>query len=198
MADKKSKRSGLWTLAAKNSAELKIELEFIEPSIWRRVSVPDNYSLGDLHQVIQITMGWHDCHLHSFVVDEVQYTFPSQLPEMDMQDEGTLRLADLIKTKTKHFLYEYDFGDDWRHRITIEKFSPIDSVSQLPVCLDGARACPPEDCGSVPGYEDLVEALNTEDPDEDQEAMLEWLESMEPGWNPDAFDRERVNRELQG
>jgi hypothetical protein len=185
-------------MTAKNTAELEIELEFIEPAIWRRVSVPDSYSLTDLHHVIQTAMGWHDCHLHSFEINGVNYTFPNQLPEMDMEDESTVRLADLIKSGTKHFLYEYDFGDDWRHRITIEKVSPIDPGSMLPVCLDGSRACPPENCGSVPGYEDLVEAFNEGEPDEDQEALLEWLDSMEPDWNPDVFNRDKVNQELQG
>lgn len=181
-----------------NTVELKIELEFIEPEIWRRVAVPDNYSLADLHNVIQIVMGWHDCHLHCFDIDGTKYTFPNQLPEMDMEDEGTVCMADLIEAGTKRFLYEYDFGDDWRHWITIEKVSPVDPGSNLPVCLDGARACPPEDCGSVPGYEDLVEVFKEDSPDEEQEALLEWLESMEPGWNPDGFDRGKVNRELQG
>ncbi len=182
----------------KNTVELKIELEFIEPLIWRRVIVPESYSLADLHNVIQTAMGWHDCHLHCFDIDGVRYTFPNQLPEMGMEDEGKFRLSDLIKSGTKQFLYEYDFGDDWRHWITIEKVAPVDPGSNCPVCLDGARACPPEDCGSIPGYEDLVEAFHEDSPDEDQEAMLEWLESMEPGWNPDVFDRGRVNRELQG
>ncbi|VGO11811.1 hypothetical protein PDESU_00358 [Pontiella desulfatans] len=184
-------------MAATNSVELKIELEFIEPLIWRRVAVPDSCSLGDLHSVIQTAMGWRDCHLHCFDIDGTKYTFPNQLPEMDMEDEGTVHLSDLIKSGIKRFLYEYDFGDDWRHWITIEKVSPVDSNSTLPDCLDGARACPPEDCGSIPGYEDLVMAFNDESPDEDQDALLEWLESMEPGWNPDVFDRGRVNKELQ-
>jgi hypothetical protein len=185
-------------MVAKNAVELEIELEFIEPSIWRRIAVPDNYSLADLHHVIQTTMGWHDCHLHCFEVNGGKYTLSSQSPDMDMEDEGTVRLADLIKAGTKRFLYEYDFGDDWRHRISIEKVSPIAPDSKLPVCLDGARACPPEDCGSMPGYEDLVEAFNAEEPNEEQATLLEWLESMEPGWNPDVFDRGKVNRELPG
>lgn len=185
-------------MTAKNTVELKIELEFIEPLIWRRVAVPDSYSLGDLHHVIQIAMGWHNCHLHCFDVEGCRYTFQNQLPEMDMKDEGSVSLADLIKSGTKRFLYEYDFGDDWRHWVTIEKVSPVDSDSTLPVCLDGVRACPPEDCGSIPGYEDLVMAFNDDSPDEDQEALLEWLESMEPGWNPDVFDRGKVNQVLQG
>jgi hypothetical protein len=180
-----------------NSVELKIELELVEPAIWRRVAVPDCYSLADLHNVIQIAMGWHECHLHCFDIDGVRYTFPNQLPEMDMEDEDTVRLADLVKAGTKRFLYEYDFGDDWRHWITIEKVTAVVSDTMIPVCLDGARACPPEDCGSIPGYEDLVAAFHEDSPDEDQEALLEWLESMEPGWNPDVFDRGKVNRELQ-
>ncbi|MDF7826003.1 plasmid pRiA4b ORF-3 family protein [Pontiellaceae bacterium B12227] len=181
-----------------NTVELKIELEFIEPQIWRRVSVPDNYSLADLHHIIQTVMGWHDCHLHCFEVNGGKYTLSSQSPEMDMEDESKVRLTDLVKAGTKQFLYEYDFGDDWRHWVTIEKVAPIDPDSIRPVCLDGTRACPPEDCGSIPGYEDLVDAFREDSPDEDQEALLEWLESMEPGWNPDVFDRGKVNQVLQG
>jgi len=92
---------------------------------------------------------------------------------MDMEDEDSVRLADLIKSGTKRFLYEYDFGDDWRRLITIEKVTPIDTGSKLPDCLDGARACPPEDCGSIPGYEDLVEAFNDDSPADEQEGLVD-------------------------
>lgn len=198
MVAKKGGRRGVWTLAAKNAVQLKITLDFITPQIWRRVIVPDNYSLSDLHHVIQAAMGWHDCHMHCFVIDGTAYTIADQPADMDMEDESNLMLSTLIQSGPKTFSYEYDFGDNWTHTITIEKTSPTEPDRKLPVCLAGERACPPEDCGSQPGYEDLIEAFNDESPDEDQEAMLEWLESMEPGWNPEVFDLKKINLTLQG
>ena len=179
-------------MSAKNAVELEIELEFIEPTIWRRVSVPDNYSLGDLHQVIQTAMGWHDCHLHCFDVDGIKYTFPSQLPEMDMEDESTLRLADMIKSGTKCFLYEYDFGDSWEHIVLLEKILAPEPDVGYPVCIKGRRACPPEDVGGVWGYAEFLEAIK--DPQhESYEMYVEWLGD---DFDPAYFDLDEVNQLL--
>lgn len=188
----------MWTLAVKNSFQLKILLDFIEPEIWRRVVVPDNFTLGDLHHIIQIAMGWQNCHLHRFEIDGVNYTLGDAAPEMKMEDEDRAMLRDVLKQEQQTFLYEYDFGDSWFHRIAVEKIAPSESPKQGAVCLAGERAGPPEDCGSYPGYEEILFALDANDPDDEQESLLEWLESIHGDYDPEHFDLDAVNKQLRG
>ncbi|RII74873.1 plasmid pRiA4b ORF-3 family protein [Pseudomonas monteilii] len=172
---------------------LRIELKNIEPTIWRRVAVPENITLGRLHLVIQIAMGWENGHLHEFEIAGEHYGTPDRDgwgPQVKPEARKTLIKALAGK---KAFRYVYDFGDSWDHRIKVEKRLPAIACEQLPFCVDGANACPPEDVGGAWGYADFLEAMaNTEHPE--HEAMMEWY--GEP-FNPTAFDREQVNEWLK-
>ena len=130
--------------------------------------MPDNFTLGDLHDVIQVAMGWQNCHMHAFRFGDVHYT-SQQASEMDMENEDTVFLSRVVTRVKQKFIYEYDFGDSWEHEVTVEKMLPIDPQAKYPVCLAGARACPPEDCGSFPGYVDILEALKAPKKTEEQE-----------------------------
>lgn len=176
--------------------QLKISLLYIEPEIWRRVIVPDIFSLSDLHEIVQITMGWHNSHLHRFEIDDTSYTFGDSASEMNMKPEEKVRLRDVLKKEGQVFLYEYDFGDSWMHLITVEKITDAKPGKQSVVCLGGDRACPPEDCGSYPGYEEIFYALDAADPDEDQQSLIEWLEDMCGDYDPEHFECDEVNRKL--
>ena len=152
---------------------LKIQLLDIEPAIWRRFVVPAGITLDRLHDVIQIVMGWTDSHLHGFRIGKKHYT---EYPECkdDGLECGNYRLVDLIKQKGRTFLYDYDFGDNWEHELVIEdsRYSPREEGMGL-VCLEGERACPPEDVGGVPGYDVFCSALK--DPEhEDHEFFKTW------------------------
>lgn len=188
-------RSKIWVLPAKNMIQLKIALKFMRPPIWRRVVLPDNYTLGNLHEVIQIVMGWHDCHMHRFEMNGVNYTSAQSAEQMGWGDESTLFLSELLKKPKQKFWYEYDFGDSWIHEITVEKLVPAESAHPTAVCVTGKRACPPEDCGSYPGYGMLLEALNAPVKTEEQEEMLEWIGD---DFDPEQFDPDAVNRRLKG
>ena len=180
-------------MSTQNTYQIKIELDYISPKIWRQMLVPGSFSLADLHGVIQVAMGWQNCHLHRFEIRGASYTFSSSAPEMDMEDESRVLLGDILE-EGQCFLYEYDFGDSWFHKLTVEKISSLGSKKKLPVCLAGERACPPEDCGSYPGYEAVVEAVSTDDPDEEQDELLEWLCGE---YNPEAFDLQAVNNAME-
>lgn len=164
--------------------QLRIELENIEPLIWRRVVVPANIPLDVLHGVIQAAMAWQDSHLHEFEIGAHRYTLPDPngygSPEEEGLDERQFQLNKLVK-KGDTFTYVYDFGDNWRHRITVEEKKRIkgspDTV--FPCCLDGARACPPEDCGGPYSYDEFLEALTDPDHD-DHEITKTWAENFEP------------------
>ena len=174
--------------------QLKISLKWLKPPIWRRVLVPADISLAKLHQVTQTVMGWEDHHLHQFRVGEKTYGGPA-LTEDDfydppVEDENKARLGEIATEEGDKFLYEYDFGDNWEHEVLVEKIITPDPELRYPICLTGKRACPPEDCGGPPGYEDMLEVLADPANPEYQE-ILEWL--GDALFDPEAFDLEEIN-----
>ena len=175
--------------------ELEIWLMDIEPRIWRRVAVPDNIKLPTLHEVIQGVMGWTDSHLHAFIVGDHRYSYPH--PGLDMDDdeldERRAKLTDLVLRPKDRFVYEYDFGDCWRHVVEVVSIRPPDTGVKYPVCLSGQRACPPEDCGGPWSYDEFLEAILNSDHEEHEE-MLEWVGGR---FDPEAFDLKAANRQLR-
>ncbi len=129
--------------------QLKIALDDIEPAVWRRIETHD-CSLADLREIIQVCMGWDDEHMHAFKIGDKQHTdFSRGVDPYEFQDSRSVRLSDLVEQGHYCFDYEYDFGDSWRHVIEIENTLPPEEHVRYPRCLDGRRACPPEDCGGV-------------------------------------------------
>jgi len=178
---------------------LKVSLEGIQPLIWRRLQVPGSAGLGWLHAVIQVAMGWTNSHLHQFNAGKRLYSDPSfGLDEFEddppVLDENETAVRDIAPRVKSAFVYEYDFGDSWDHRITVEKIlEPDPAAVRYAQCLDGERACPPEDCGGVWGYADLLEVIM--DPKhEEYESMMEWLGGK---FDPEAFDRNKINKYLR-
>ncbi len=171
---------------------LKIQLLDIEPAIWRRFVVPAGISLDRLHDVIQIVMGWTDSHHHEFSIGKKRYIEYPQFKE-DGLVCGQYRLVDLIKQKGRRFSYCYDFGDDWVHEIVLEDSRYFNPECNWELnCVEGERACPPEDVGGVPGYYEFCHALSNPD-HEDYERYLEWQGGL---FDAERFDCEKVNREL--
>ena len=174
------------------TCQLKITIQEIRPPIWRRVRVPGRMSLEALHGVIQIAFGWTNSHLHEFRIGETSYGQPDELSEGEILGERRVRVADVLGSKTKRFVYTYDFGDDWRHEVVVEKVEPAGLGEDRAVCLGGKRHGPPEDCGGPWGYVEFLEAIH--DPRHEQhDEMLDWIGG---GFNPEAFDLAAVNKRL--
>lgn len=180
-------------MAAKSSSnlyQLKVTLLGAKPPIWRRLLVPAEMRLGTLHDVIQIAMGWENAHLHQFVSGNTFYGVQEGgFLADEVEDENRYKISDLLSAEKQKCRYEYDFGDSWDHEILLEKILPPETSGQLPRCLKGARACPPEDCGGIWGYVGLLEALSDPKHPEHQE-MLEWLGGP---LDAEAFDLKAVN-----
>jgi hypothetical protein len=144
----------------------------------------------------QAAMGWTNSHLHSFAFGEREYTLPYEegnLEELRMEDEREMCLSELISEPKQTFHYAYDFGDNWQHRVTLEKILPANPEVKYPLCLDGKRACPPEDCGGVWGYADLVKVLrNPAHPD--YKDMRAWAGRK---FEPEVFDVTRFSKDLR-
>ena len=139
--------------------------------------MPADLTLARLHNVLQVAMGWHDSHLHEFSAGERRFGQPDPDGQLmggaAVESERTAQLSDLLGTGS-NVIYTYDFGDSWEHSIVLEKRLPADPNTTYPICTDGKLACPPEDCGGVPGFYDLLEALA--DPKHEQhKEMLDWI-----------------------
>lgn len=161
--------------------QLHISLEDIEPPIWRRIEVENSLSFGDLHHIIQTVMGWEDEHLHEFIVGDDRIGPTSEYAdafEDAILPEDDVEIGQLIGRK-KSFRYIYDFGDNWAHRITIEKRLPSNDQEPAVTLLAGERACPPEDCGGVSGYYGILEAKKHPRRASNRE-ILDWLGPFNP------------------
>lgn len=173
---------------------LHIALRGPRPPIWRRVLVPGNWSLGALHYVVQVAMGWTNSHLHQFIVGD-DYISLYRVEGITSRDSAQVTLAEIaLQPKTK-FVYEYDFGDSWEHDIIVEAIVSPEAERRYPVCTAGKRACPPEDCGGVYGYENLL-AILSDPAHEEHDDMVAWLRQMHPGFDPEHFDLAAVNKRL--
>ena len=171
--------------SARVTLQLMISLRGTEPVIWRRVLVPGGMTLERLHSVIQAAMGWENRHLHIFEIHGERFAPPDfefEEEERDLDEEG-VRIHTLL-AEGDHFTYEYDFGDCWHQDIQVEVVRDVTISMKQAVCIDGARKCPPEDCGGTTGFENFLLAIS--DPTHlDYAALVEW--------NGGPFDLEQFN-----
>lgn len=172
--------------------QLKLTLNHSKPVIWRRLKVASDTTLAMLHSILQITMGWEDYHLHEFLYGNKRYGVPEDEFDRDLHNEFEVSLGELLKREGDSLRYLYDFGDSWGHTVVLEKISARGKAS-LPQCTAGARACPPEDVGGIPGYERMLKILRKPSHEEYEETQ-EWLGD---DFDPAAFDKAVINQELE-
>lgn len=174
--------------------QIKVTLKAIRPPVWRRILVPANTSLYELHTILQIVMDWEDYHLHAFTIAGETYGNPAD-DESDMfetKNEKRFRLEQLGLSEGSKFEYEYDFGDSWDHILEVEKILPREEGLDYPLCIKGKRATPPEDSGGVWGFANMQSiAGDPANPQHDE--MNEWLPE---DFDPEAFDLDEINETL--
>ncbi len=173
--------------------QIKVTLEGAKPPIWRRLLVSADMTLADVHDIIQVAMGWHNCHLHMFEVNGESYGQPHPDDFEDIHNEARITLGKVAPGEKAKIHYQYDFGDSWDHSILVEKVLEPDPAAQYPSCVKGVRNCPPEDCGGIWGYADFLAAIA--DPKHPEHAdMVEWSGG---GFDPEEFDLAAVNATLR-
>jgi hypothetical protein len=177
--------------------QFKFELPEIEPLIWRRILVPTNYNFWDLHVAVQDSMGWLDYHLHHFEIKGKGKRKEERIgiPDFDRFDDlpevypgweiPVLSYYNDLGVTAK---YLYDYGDSWWHKIQLEGYLLKNKKFKYPLCIDGERACPPEDCGGTSGYYELLATLSNPE-DEDYEDMKIWVGE---NWNAEKFDKNKI------
>ena len=178
--------------------EIEVTLRETPPPVWRRILVQGDMTLGRLHAVLQIAMGWQGSHLHMFRIGGK--TYGDLENEMDDGesitggDENEITVAMAFKAGKSRMVYEYDFGDCWEHDLKVVKVHPPEAAPDSgPACVAGARACPPEDVGGTPGYGHFLEVMA--DPEhEEYEDLSGWIGGS---FDPEKFDLNAVNRDLK-
>ncbi|MHB8361043.1 MAG: plasmid pRiA4b ORF-3 family protein [Thermoplasmataceae archaeon] len=178
-----------------NILQIKVAIKGIRPSIWRKLLVNSDATLHELHLMIQAAFGWENYHLYEFYIGRNNYTTLVDLEENDKDaiDSSGVTLEDLHLQEGNKFTYVYDFGDNWEHLVSVDKILPPDPSVLLPSCIGGKRKCPPEDCGGVYGYYDILkEAKDPQDPE--HEASARWLGE----YDPEEFDMESADFDVLG
>ncbi|TAE51016.1 MAG: plasmid pRiA4b ORF-3 family protein [Bacteroidetes bacterium] len=178
--------------------ELKITLLESEPAIWRRVLIDPDMSFEELHFTVQAAMGWEVSHLFAFRRRGFETYITAMMGDMledDAEEASEVKVSEWLKQKGDKVLYEYDFGDGWMHDIVLDKIVEGE-IPETPRCLAGECACPPEDCGGIGGYYNLVEAINDPKHAEHKE-MREWI-GMPRGekWDVTEFVLEEANERI--
>lgn len=192
--DKLRQQAG--TFAKDTLYRIRIVLIGFEPYIWRLIQVKPEMPLAFFHRLIQNVMGWQDLHLHHFIKGD---TFYAPMPDdggislMKQVEYKDLTIRDLLTKQHERIIYEYDFGDGWQHEIFLEKIVPA-GKKEHPLCLKGSMKCPPEDCGGVRGYMDMLEDLGKLD---GAERILSPEDRFMNNFDPEQFDKDEINRQLK-
>ena len=177
--------------------QFKIDLNDISPLIWRRILAPPDYNFWDLHVAIQDAMGWFDYHLHHFEIKGKgkRKTESIGIPDFDRFDDSReiypgweIPVLNYFNDLGIQARYIYDYGDSWTHTVTLEGYLIKERGVKYPVCIDGARACPPEDCGGDSGYYSLLDVL-ANPADLEYEDLKTWVGE---GWDPEKFDKKAI------
>jgi hypothetical protein len=170
--------------------QLKITLSDSNPPIWRRINVPATITLALLHEIVQVAMGWQNCHMYAF--DYEEYSFGEVFPEDDngMYPADKVRLNEVLTKVRDKMAYVYDMGDNWQHQLVLEKILPPADIT--PNCTHAAGACPPEDCGGLGGYYQLRQILLN--PKDAGHARLK--ASLGGNFDPNFVDTAAINKKL--
>jgi hypothetical protein len=166
--------------------QLKVTLRHVTPPIWRRLVVSGDILLSELHHVLQISMGWFDSHLYDFRYQRNRYGDLTLLEEVI--DDSETSLCQVARRKGNQLVYTYDFGDNWEHEVLVERIDQC-SAPAVPRCIGGRNACPPEDCGGVFGYLNLLESL-TDPNNPNHDEARDWVDE---DFDPKRFDVATVN-----
>jgi len=172
---------------------LHLQVVACRPRIWRRLVVRESMWLSRLHEAIQIAFEWFDYQTHAFNLDDLRFGNPLRRDELTIEDDRDITLADLDLEHRERFTYGYHFGEGWQVDLKVEKIGTVEKGVAYPACLGGERAGPPEDCGGVEAYHDMLGCIKEPNTD----LGREWFEWLGPDYDPERCDLEKINRALK-
>ncbi|MBS0662092.1 MAG: plasmid pRiA4b ORF-3 family protein [Verrucomicrobia bacterium] len=172
---------------------LRLTVVGCQPRVWRRLLVRESMWLSRLHDSVQVVFDWYDYQTHAFVLDDLRYGNPLRREDASVEDDRDVSLADLDLEHRASFLYEYHFGEGWQVEIKVEKVVTLAKGTVYPSCVGGERAGPPEDCGGLEAFHDMLACIKEPDTD----LGREWLEWLGPDYDPNSCDLEKLNKALK-
>jgi hypothetical protein len=172
---------------------LRLHVVGCHPPIWRRVLVRESMWLSRLHDAIQVMFDWFDYQTHAFALDDLRFGNPLKREEFLIEDDRDITLVDLDLEHRERFTYGYHFGEGWQVEIRVEKVRPLEKGVSYPACVAGERAGPPEDCGGIEAYHDMLACL--QEPHTD--LGREWLEWLGPDYDAERCDLAVINKALK-
>jgi len=187
-------------MVIKKIARIIVTLQDTEPVIWRKLLVRTDTTFYKLHRILQVAMGWTNSHLFEFNLEGFRLGELVDEDDPFEDDYGPSKVLDARKTTLQELLsgqgdqcqYIYDFGDHWVHLIELETFEDEIPDTKYPVCLDGERRCPPEDCGGVHGFSELLNVLN----DKKRPEYADYKRWLPRNYKPEILDLSAVNKKL--
>lgn len=181
----------------KDILQLTIKLDHTDPLIWRRILLKKETSFFELHHIIQIVMGWKNYHLFEFNLDGFRVGMIEEnengYGSNQLLDANKTLLSDILSLVEDRFMYNYDFGDGWLHEIALEKLIETEVKRVYPICIDGQLNCPPEDCGGINGFNDILQILENKEHPRYKE-IRNWVGK---NYDPEQFDTVKVNKKLK-
>jgi hypothetical protein len=172
---------------------LRMTVSGTQPKVWRRLLVRESMWLSRLHDSIQIAFDWFDYQTHTFVLDDLRFGNPLKQDAVLIEDDRDVTLGDLGLATRDRFTYDYHFGESWHIEIRIEKVAAPEKKTAYPLCAAGERAGPPEDCGGLEAFHDMLACVKQPD----TELGREWLDWLGPEYDPAVCDVERINKALR-
>jgi len=172
---------------------LKLNVVACQPRIWRRLLVRESMWLSRLHDAIQVSFDWFDYQTHAFNLDDLRFGNPLKRDEMSIEDDRDVSLADLDLEHRERFTYGYHFGEGWQVDIKVEKNGPVEKGLFYPVCTAGERGGPPEDCGGLEAFTDMIACIKEPNTD----LGREWLEWLGQEYDPAVCDLVKINKALK-
>ncbi len=172
---------------------LRLHVVGTAPQVWRRLVVRESMWLSRLHDTIQLVFDWFDYQTHAFKFDDLRFGNPLKRDELTIEDDRDVTLADLDLEHHERFTYGYHFGEGWQVEIRVEKTENAQKGVHYPLCVAGERSGPPEDCGGLEAFHDMLACIK----EPHSELGREWLEWLGPDYDPDSCDLEKLNKALK-
>ncbi len=172
---------------------IRVEVVGCSPRIWRKLVVRETMWLSQLHDSFQVMLDWYDYQVHSFVFGDMKFGNPLKRDDLVIEDDRDVMLADLDLGSKDKFDYWYHFGDGWQLEARVEKIQAVEKGAHYPLCLGGERCGPPEDCGGLEAYQDMLVCIK----EPHTELGREWIEWLGPNYDSERFDLEKINKALR-
>lgn len=179
--------------AVEKAFSLRLQVVGCTPRVWRRLLVRETLWLTRLHDCIQVAFDWFDYQTHVFTLDELRFGNPIRKEDGMIEDDRDVTLADLEIGSRARLLYEYSFGEGWQVEVRVEKTMPIEKGAIYPSCIAGERAGPPEDCGGLEAFHDMLACIKEPNTD----LGREWIEWLGPNYDPAVCDLDKINKGLK-